>query len=150
MRVTALVRASHVHKPLINFIGKRSWGTFHPFSFYPLSFLAEEFVAAVESHEPQPHPQAPNNQLPKPVTDFKRYRANAQQHGPLARAGHFPSRQASANNADVDVVFDRDELPARFRRMIFSPDEMEAINVTQPIGEIANFLERRSNFDLVD
>ena len=67
--------------------------------------------------------------LPKPVTDFKRYRANAQQHGPLARAGHFPSRQANENNATAEVVSDRNELPARFRRMIYSPAEMEAINV---------------------
>jgi hypothetical protein len=27
MRVTIITRASHVHKPLINFIGKRTWGT---------------------------------------------------------------------------------------------------------------------------
>src|SRR5271155_4396441 len=27
MRVTVITRASHVHKPLINFIGKRTWGT---------------------------------------------------------------------------------------------------------------------------
>jgi len=106
MRVTIITRASHVHKPLINFIGKRTWG------------------AVESSSEPQPHPQAPENVVPKPVTDFKRYRANAQQHGPLARAGHFPSRQ---NNGEPEVVLDRDELPKRFRRMVLSAKEIEAI-----------------------
>lgn len=86
------------------------------------------FVGAVESSsEPQPHPQAPENVIPTPVTDFKRYRANAQQHGPLARAGHFPSRQG--NNGEPEVVLDRDELPKRFRRMILSAKEIEAIEV---------------------
>ena len=79
--------------------------------------------------EPQPHPQAPQNVVPKPVTDFKRYRQNAQQYGPLARAGHFPSRQQ--NNDIPEVVLDRDELPPRFRRMVLSAAEIEAIDVHQ-------------------
>jgi len=112
MRVTLVVRASHVHKPLINFLGKRTWG-------------------AVEPHDPQPHPQAPNHELPKPVTDFKKYRANAQQHGPLARSGHFPSRQVTMSGAgspdSAGVVLDRNELPARFRRMTLTPKEIEYI-----------------------
>lgn len=89
-------------------------------------------IGAVESHDPQPHPQAPDNTLPKPITDFKRYRANAQQHGPLARAGHFPSRQNNNNNnssEQQDVYFDRNELPARFRRSVLSAEEIEAIDV---------------------
>lgn len=69
--------------------------------------------------------------VPKPVTDFKRYRANAQQHGPLARAGHFPSRQQ--NNGGPQVVLDRDELPARFRRTVLSAKEIEAIEVRPSI-----------------
>jgi small subunit ribosomal protein YMR-31 len=95
-------------------------------------------AGAVESHDPQPHPQAPDHTLPTPVTDFKRYRANAIQHGPLARSGHFPSRQNgnSGNGASIwtaegssDAVLDRDELPSRFRRMVLTPAEMEAIDV---------------------
>jgi len=87
-------------------------------------------VVAVESQEPQPHPQAPKDVLPTPVTDFKRYRANAQQHGPLARSGHFPSRQTNINSAESsDVVLNRDELPARFRRMTMASEEIEAIDV---------------------
>jgi len=120
MRVTRIVRASHVHKPLISFIGKRTWGS------YPL--VMTHVVGAVESHDPQPHPQAPKGTLPTPVTDFKRYRANAQQHGPLARTGHFPSRQTSGKESG-DVVLDRDELPLRFRRMVLTANEIDAIDV---------------------
>jgi len=83
-------------------------------------------VEKVESHQPQPHPQAPNHTLPTPVTDFKRYRENAQQHGPLARMG----RQTQNNDSGKDVFMDRDELPPRFRRMILSPAEIEAIDVS--------------------
>jgi hypothetical protein len=64
------------------------------------------------------------------VTDFKRYRVNAQQHGPLARAGLFPSRQEKEHNLDsTDVVLDRNDLPARFRRMTLTAEEIEAIDV---------------------
>ena len=69
------------------------------------------------------------------MTDFKRYRANAIQHGPLARSGHYPSRQ-NGNGAHTgqaegssDAVLDRNELPARFRRMALTRAEMEAIDV---------------------
>jgi hypothetical protein len=64
--------------------------------------------------------------------DFKRYRANAQQHGPLARAGHYPSRQAKTPLQDENVVLDRNELPQRFRRLDITPKEMEAIDVYPP------------------
>jgi small subunit ribosomal protein YMR-31 len=93
-------------------------------------------LGAVEPREPQPHPQAPDHALPKPVTDFKKYRANAQQHGPLARSGHFPSRQvnmAGAGSPDsADVALDRNELPARFRRSVLTPKEIEYIEVPIP------------------
>jgi small subunit ribosomal protein YMR-31 len=87
----------------------------------------KRLIEAGESHDPQPHPQSPKD---TPATDFKRYRANAQQHGPLARSGHFPSRQTKDNSeASSEVVFDRDDLPARFRRMVLTPQEIEAIDV---------------------
>ena len=90
----------------------------------------------MESHDSQPHSQAPSEILPTPATDFKRYRANAQQHGPLARSGHFPSLQTNVNSAaGSDVVLDRDDLPARFRRMVLTPDEIEAIDVCCSIGK---------------
>lgn len=73
------------------------------------------------------------------MTDFKRYRANAQQHGPLARAGHFPSRQA--NNGSSEVVLDRNELPARFRRMGLSAKEIEAIEVCHLIESNVNHIQ---------
>jgi small subunit ribosomal protein YMR-31 len=69
--------------------------------------------------------------MPTPITDFKRYRANAQQHGPLARSGHYPSRQNGNSKEQVSPggVLDRNELPARFHRLRFSQAEIEAIDV---------------------
>ena len=122
-----MARATHVHKPLINFIGKRVWGASILTSLKSFAYN----VGAVESHGVQPHPQAPNSMLPTPVTDFKRYRVNAQQHGPLARAGHYPSRSGQTDNSSSsDVVLDRNDLPARFRRMVPSAEEIEAIAVS--------------------
>ena len=109
-------------------------------------------LGAVESQDPQPHPQAPRDVLPTPATDFKRYRANAQQHGPLARSGHFPSRQVNGNNnsSSSDVVLDRDDLPARFRRMVMTPEEMEAIDVLPLKRDKIDNLEWGSYYDMVD
>jgi len=98
----------------------------HPFLF---NTLANHPLAAVESHQPQPHPQAPDNTLPKPITDFKRYRANAQQHGPLARSGHYPSRQNNNAAPSGEVSFLRNELPPRYRYPQLTREEMEAIDV---------------------
>ena len=70
--------------------------------------------------------------MPTPITDFKRYRANAQQHGPLARSGHYPSRQNNGNAKGQDspnLVSDRNDLPARVRQLRFTKEEMDAIDV---------------------
>jgi Ribosomal protein S36, mitochondrial len=114
--------------------------------------IANYVVGVVESHDLKPHPQAPKDLLPTPVTDFKRYRANAQQHGPLARSGHFPSRRTNENNSESGgVVMDRDDLPARFRRMVLTTEEMEAIEVFSCyLGNMANDLEWRSYVDMVN
>jgi small subunit ribosomal protein YMR-31 len=104
-------------------------------------------LGAVEPHAPLPHPQAPKDVIPTPVTDFKRYRANAQQHGPLARAGHYPSRQANLNKPDDSVnpgvALDRNELPERFRRMVLTAEEIEAIDVLPLLDDQANDSDRR-------
>ena len=39
-------------------------------------------------------------------------------------------RQTQNNDSGKDVFMDRDELPPRFRRMILSPAEIEAIDVS--------------------
>jgi len=70
--------------------------------------------------------------MPTPITDFKRYRANAQQHGPLARSGHYPSRQNNENAKRQDspnIVLEQNDLPSRFHRLRFSQEEMDAIDV---------------------
>jgi hypothetical protein len=130
-----MARAPHVHKPLINFIGKRTFGVPQPLVRCRNKRLIS-VVGAVESHNSQPHSQPATEILPTPATDFKRYRANAQQHGPLARSGHFPSLQTNVNSAaDSDVVLDRDDLPARFRRMVLTTEEIEAVDVRCSIGK---------------
>src|SRR5262245_13219743 len=94
-------------------------------------------------HPPQPHPEAPSKALlPTPVTDFKRYRANAQQHGPLARDGHYPSRRNTVNLTQTQSSDGVLELPARYKRLDITLEEMEAIEVPPPFMH-ANRLERR-------
>jgi Ribosomal protein S36, mitochondrial len=131
MQRTAITRASQVHKPLINFIGKRKWGS----SSHYLCIRSAYDAGVVEPAGPRPHPQAPNDTLPSPVSDFKRYRANAQQHGPLAKAMHSgagqnAARQVSASDSgNGNAVLDRNELPSRFRRLVMTSAEIEAIEV---------------------
>lgn len=93
-------------------------------------------------HTPQPHPASPSNSLPADFTDrashvsFSEYRQRSQQYGPLrntvksladsgiggAAAAALPSIEPAKG-----MFFDRDELPARFRRSVWSIEEIEAI-----------------------
>ena len=78
------------------------------------------------------HPESPSDHLPD---SFASYRSRAQQHGPLG-----PTRSTSTSSihgrsgaslGSVEPgkgqVFDRAELPARFRRTPFSAEEIDAI-----------------------
>jgi small subunit ribosomal protein YMR-31 len=89
------------------------------------------------------HPASPSESLPE---SFASYRQKASQHGPMMR--NNSSGGAAAAQAPTQVygaiggstarmlgsvqpkegeVWDRNELPKRFRRTVFSEAEMEAI-----------------------
>ncbi|KAF2085870.1 hypothetical protein K490DRAFT_45289 [Saccharata proteae CBS 121410] len=100
-------------QPMIRFLGKRS----------PPSRI---------DHTPRPHPVSPTQSLPD---SFASYRQKAQQHGPLSQQHSFstgaiggkPGAQLGPVGPDKGQVFDRSELPERFRRLRWSEAEIEAI-----------------------
>ncbi|KAG5208236.1 Ribosomal protein YMR-31, mitochondrial [Trichophyton interdigitale] len=109
---TVLRQAAAARQPLIKFMGKRT-------------------IPASIDHSPQPHPASPTHQLPD---SFVTYRAKAQQHGPLNTTYRpFSSIGASSGAALGPVTpkkgeyFDRNDLPARFRRAPWSQAEIDAI-----------------------
>ena len=104
-------------------------------------------------HTPQAHPASPTHSLPE---SFASYRSNAQQHGPLkggsgggssggsgssipsfsapttssvtyGRIGGSPGKSLGSVKPKEGEFFDRDELPQRFRRKVWSEEEIEAV-----------------------
>ncbi|KIX91888.1 uncharacterized protein Z520_09200 [Fonsecaea multimorphosa CBS 102226] len=136
MRPSLILRAAHQRTPLIKFIGKRS---------PPKSV----------DHTPHAHPASPTHSLPE---SFATYRSKAQQHGPLRGSGGnngggggvpsssytaaassgsamsygaiggSPGRALGSVKPKQGEFFDRDELPARFRRKAWSEEEIEAVD----------------------
>jgi len=118
--------AAHAERtPLIKFLGKRS-------------------IPSSVDHSPHAHPASPTHELPESFKSsssssgsFSNYRQQAQQHGPLGRnvstqiadgslgshSGHSLGSVAPAKGE----YFDRNELPARFRRTPYSQVEIDAI-----------------------
>jgi len=118
----ALRQAAHAERiPAIKFLGKRQ-------------------IPTSVDHTPQPHPQSPTHQVPKDfqqssAASFSSYRQQAQQHGPLARSvnrsgsgiGSLTGHQLGSVEAGKGEYFDRNELPARFRRTPLDLAEIDAI-----------------------
>lgn len=92
-------------------------------------------------HSPQVHPASPAESLPE---SFAQYRQKASQHGPMMRSsgsssgssaapqayglvGGRSGRQMGSVNPKEGEFWDRNELPKRFRRTVYSDAEMEAI-----------------------
>lgn len=86
-------------------------------------------------HSPQAHPASPTKSLPD---SFATYRAKAQQHGPLG--GHITSingaygaiggnsaRSLGSIQPKQGEYFDRNDLPSRFQRTIWTEEEIEAV-----------------------
>ncbi|EPE03026.1 ribosomal protein ymr-31 [Ophiostoma piceae UAMH 11346] len=109
--------------PLIKFLGKRS-------------------VPASVDHSRQPHPASPTHSLPvdfdKPPShaSFSSYRDHAQQFGPLRKSIKIAAERGIGGTAGHELgsvapaqgeAFDRNELPARFRRTPISLAEIEAV-----------------------
>ncbi|KUJ12068.1 uncharacterized protein LY89DRAFT_688540 [Mollisia scopiformis] len=119
---TKVLRAAHAERvPMIKFIGKRS-------------------LPSSVDHTPHAHPASPSHELPsdfsqKSSASFSSYRQKAQQHGPLGRAnasadGSLGSVSGHSLGSVAPVkgeYFDRNELPARFRRQPIDLSEIDAI-----------------------
>lgn len=93
-------------------------------------------------HTPQVHPASPAESLPE---SFAQYRQKASQHGPMMRGGGSggaassgsaqsygavggsSGRQLGSVQPKEGEVWDRNQLPKRFRRTLYSEAEMEAI-----------------------
>lgn len=123
MFATKVLRASaaaHAERtPMIKFLGKRTTPT-------------------NVDHTPHAHPASPTHKLPDDFTasasSFSSYRQQAQQHGPLARRkpveGSIGENSGSSFGSVSPVkgqYFDRNELPARFRRAPLDLAEIDAI-----------------------
>lgn len=104
----------------------------------PLYFVTTELTRIdSEDHARHAHPASPTHELPKDFdsppksTSFSSYRQQAQQHGPLGNS----SRRASGVSGQAlgpvappkGEYFDRNELPARFRRALIDLTEIDAI-----------------------
>lgn len=97
-------------------------------------------TAAVD-HTPRPHPASPSQSLPSDFSasshhSFSEYRQRSQQYGPLQKTWARTSEGGigGASGAALPSIepakgffFDRDELPARFRRTSWTVEEIEAI-----------------------
>ncbi|KAH8765916.1 hypothetical protein F5883DRAFT_522393 [Diaporthe sp. PMI_573] len=115
--------AAHAERvPSIKFIGKRS-------------------IPASVDHSPRAHPASPSGSLPADFSasshhSFSEYRQRSQQYGPLQKtwARTAEGGIGGASGAALPSIepangffFDRDDLPARFRRTSWTVEEIEAI-----------------------
>ncbi|EOD43547.1 hypothetical protein UCRNP2_9747 [Neofusicoccum parvum UCRNP2] len=96
-----------------------------------IRFLGKRTAPAHVDHTPHAHPAAPSQSLPD---SFASYRQKAQQHGPLNKRefssgaiGSQPGAALGSVQPGQGEVFDRNELPSRFRRLPWSQSEIEAI-----------------------
>jgi len=101
---------------------------------------ANKYIASID-HSPHAHPASPSHELPADWTSapksssFSSYRQQAQQHGPLGRAksggdgslGSMSGHSLGAVAPSKGEYFDRNELPARFRRTPIDLAEIDAI-----------------------
>lgn len=113
--------------------------TQHLPTFLPTYQLRTNTHTEHVDHTPQPHPASPTGSLPSSIggnshTSFSSYRDHAQQHGPLRKTigvGAGIGTQSAAHLGPVDapngVFFDRNQLPARFRRAPLTAAEIEAV-----------------------
>ncbi|OIW27840.1 hypothetical protein CONLIGDRAFT_452489 [Coniochaeta ligniaria NRRL 30616] len=105
-----------------------------------IKFLGKRTVPSSVDHTPHPHPASPTHSLPEAWgsgsshTTFSSYRDHAQQFGPLRKTiksgdgiGGHSGAQLGPIQPPQGYAFDRNELPARFRRIPLTLAEIEAI-----------------------
>lgn len=145
MNPTRLLRAAEYHRtPLIHFLGKRSPPSTHPSPLRHSPYHQAPLTPCpTESPDPtpQPHPASPSETLPD---SFKAYRSKVQQHGPLGGQKSAPpppspnlmtygvigghsGHQLGSIAPPKEVLFDRSELPKRFRGLGWTEVEIEAV-----------------------
>ncbi|RDL37774.1 uncharacterized protein BP5553_05207 [Venustampulla echinocandica] len=102
--------------PMIKFIGKR-----------PIPESIDHSARNV--HPASPSPRLPSDFTSAPsAANFSSYRQKAIQHGPLSRGIGAVSGQSLGPVAPAKgEYFDRDQLPARFRRSLLDMAEIDAI-----------------------
>lgn len=110
-----------------------------------IKFVGRRHTPASVDHTPQPHPASPTHSLPEGFgsggstsrhASFSSYRDHAQQFGPLRKSIRSPGEATIGSITGYELgpveapkgsFFDRNELPARFRRSPLSLAEIEAI-----------------------
>lgn len=109
-----------------------------------IKFLGKRTVPSSVDHSPHPHPASPTHTLPESWasgsqssshSSFSSYRDHAQQFGPLRKTikgedagiGGHSGAELGPVKPPQGYAFDRNELPARFRRQPLTPDEIEVI-----------------------
>ncbi|EGO55798.1 hypothetical protein NEUTE1DRAFT_95827 [Neurospora tetrasperma FGSC 2508] len=103
-----------------------------------IKFIGRRTIPASVDHTPKPHPASPTHSLPAnwgSSPSFSAYRQHAQQHGPLRKTirpevdgiGGSPGAALGSVNPPQGLYFDRNDLPARFRRQPLTEAEIEAI-----------------------
>ena len=113
--------------------------------------FTETISPAAPANEPTPHPASPSHSLPD---SFISYRSRVQQHGPLASHMNQSSSAPSSSTPPIPPsshaygaigghsgheighlqpgkgeVWDRSELPSRFRRLAWTEEEIEALEL---------------------
>jgi len=104
-----------------------------------IKFLGKRTIPSSVDHSPHAHPASPSHELPKDFssplksssTSFSSYRQQAQQHGPLGNTAKSSGGHSGHSLGPVAPAkgeyFDRNELPARFRRTPIDLTEIDAI-----------------------
>lgn len=107
-----------------------------------IKFLGKRTIPSSVDHSRAPHPASPTHSLPESwkqsspsSTSFSAYRDHAQQFGPLRKTikssdagiGGHSGAELGPVKPPSGMAFDRNELPARFRRAPLSVLEIEAV-----------------------
>lgn len=96
-----------------------------------IRFLGKRTAPTKIDHSPTVHPASPASKLP---SSFAAYRQKAQQHGPLGGGPIALGEIGSHSGASLGpvepgkgVFFDRDDMGARFKRLTWTAQEIEAV-----------------------
>jgi len=103
-----------------------------------IKFVGQHTIPKSIDHTPRVHPASPSSTLPdsfKSANSFSSYRQKSQQHGPLGRTAFSTESGIGGMSGHalgpVEPVegefFDRNQLPARFHRTLYTPEEIDAI-----------------------